>query len=147
MKERILEALSRLGFATREQILKTARIFDASEMKSAKKTIEELVDSGEIMLSARGKLALPAAAGVVKGKVISNPKGFAFVRPETEGEDVFVAERDLNGAAHGDVVLVQTEQQKQNKSPKKSHFQAKTFFFCLFFLLSSPIIIVCVQYL
>lgn len=113
MKERILEALAKLGFATREQIIKTARIFDASEIKTAKRLIEEMTEKGEIVVSARSKLALPSRAGVVKGKVIANAKGFAFVRPEDGGEDVFISERDLNGAAHGDEVLVQVQQQKK----------------------------------
>ena len=116
MEERILDALSRLGFATREQILKTARIFDSSEMKKAKIEIEQMINDGKIILSARNKLALPERAGIVKGKLISSGKGFAFVRPDTPGEDIFISERDLEGAAHGDVVLAQVNQQKQPKS-------------------------------
>ena len=113
MKERILEALAKIGFATREQIIKTARIFDASEIKQAKRMIDEMTETGEIVVSARSKLALPSRAGIVRGKVIANAKGFAFVRPEDGGEDVFISERDLDGAAHGDEVLVQVQQQKK----------------------------------
>ena len=112
MKERILDALAKLGFATREQIIKTARIFDASEIKQAKRLIEEMTETGEIVVSARSKLALPSRAGIVRGKVIANAKGFAFVRPTDGGEDVFISERDLDGAAHGDEVLAQVNIQK-----------------------------------
>ena len=106
MEQRIILALEKLGFATQDQILKTARVFDSAERKTAKRVIAELLDEGKIVLSARQKYALPERAGVFKGKLIGNAKGFGFVRPETGGEDVFVGERDLNGAAHGDEVLV-----------------------------------------
>lgn len=107
MEERILSALERLGFATCDQVLKTARIFDSAERKTAKRVIAQLLDNGKIVLSARSKLALPEKAGIIKGKLIANAKGFGFVRPtEGSGEDIFIGERDMAGAAHGDEVLV-----------------------------------------
>lgn len=118
MEERILDALKKLGFATQDQIIKTARLFDASERKTAKRTIEDLVADGKIVLTARHKYALPEKAGIVKGKVIASAKGFAFVRP-TEGEDIYIAERDLNGAAHGDLVLVKIKSRNGGKYGKK----------------------------
>ncbi|MCG6197333.1 ribonuclease R, partial [Anoxybacillus sp. LAT_38] len=40
----------------------------------------------------------------------SHPKGFGFVIPDTPGEDdIYVHANDMNGAMHGDTVLVRVE--------------------------------------
>lgn len=42
---------------------------------------------------------------LIKGTLIGNERGYAFLVPEEGGEDYFISHTDLYGAQHGDVVL------------------------------------------
>ena len=53
---------------------------------------------------------------LVVGRVSTNPRGFAFVDPESPGDDVpasiYIAGNNLNQAMHGDRVVVRVEHQR-----------------------------------
>ena len=72
-----------------------------------KQQLMELVESGDVVLTERHKYAVIEKTSIVKGKFIGNVKGFGFVeRLSEKGEDLFIPERCVNGAVHGDTVLV-----------------------------------------
>ncbi|EKS54216.1 ribonuclease R, partial [Citrobacter freundii ATCC 8090 = MTCC 1658 = NBRC 12681] len=49
---------------------------------------------------------------LVRGRLQSHPKGFGFIIPETpDMEDIYVHANDMNGAIHGDTVLVRVEKE------------------------------------
>ena len=57
----------------------------------------------EIALSKRGKYS-KGKTERLKGIFQANPRGFGFITPENEGDDVFVPEENINGAFQGDEV-------------------------------------------
>ncbi|MDL2220297.1 ribonuclease R [Eubacteriales bacterium OttesenSCG-928-N14] len=73
--------------------------------------LRPLEAAGQIMRTKRGKIGLPQLLGYVAGKLSGNARGFAFLVPYTavngnrEG-DIFIPPGALNGAMHGDEVLV-----------------------------------------
>jgi ribonuclease R len=55
----------------------------------------------------------------IVGKLIGNKKGFGFVEPEGDAEnDIFVAEGDLHGAMHGDIVRIELKKKNSGKRPE-----------------------------
>lgn len=68
-----------------------------------KAVLDSLVDEGKIALSKRGKYSIGSAKRE-KGTFQANARGFGFVAPEDGGEDIFIAEENINGAFHGDEV-------------------------------------------
>ncbi len=62
--------------------------------------------TGEILLTKKGKAALPQTIGCLMGKLQATRKGFAFLLAQDGGEDVYIAKEDLGGALHDDIVLV-----------------------------------------
>ena len=52
-----------------------------------------------------GKANKSHSTKLVKGKIVGNPKGFAFLVQEN-GDDIFIPASSLKGAIHGDEVLV-----------------------------------------
>lgn len=83
------------------------------DKKGFRKMLYDLVEEGALVVSDRGKYALPEKSGLVKGILECNPKGFGFVRPlDRSVEDIFVHERDYGGAVHGDTVLVKIERRQ-----------------------------------
>lgn len=68
--------------------------------------VGELVDSGDVIITERHKYACTSKTGIIRGKFIGNHKGFGFVEPDDKKkDDLFIPERKVNGAVHGDIVL------------------------------------------
>jgi len=87
-----------------KEILEITDIFGENQIANA---LEDLANLGEIYGDKRGKYMLCNELGYVKGVIAGNPKGFAFLRPSEEGvKDYFIPGRNLNGACHGDTVLI-----------------------------------------
>jgi ribonuclease R len=71
------------------------------------KTVNEMETQGLIIKTRSDRYGLLEKMGLMKGRVQSHAKGFAFIIPEDENqEDVFVGPNDLDGAMNGDTVIV-----------------------------------------
>lgn len=69
---------------------------------------DDLVQEAERLLYKDVKKGKRKATQKVEGKMSLTAKGYGFLLPLSEGmEDVFVAQRNLNGAMHNDMVLVE----------------------------------------
>lgn len=68
-----------------------------------KEVLDALVEEGKITISKRGKYAKGHAVRQ-KGIFQANMRGFGFVTPEDENEDVFIPEENICGAFQGDEV-------------------------------------------
>lgn len=68
--------------------------------------LDELLRSGKIIKTKKGKFVLPKKLMMITGKFIANQKGFGFVEIEGEEEDIFIPSKYVNGAFHGDQVAI-----------------------------------------
>ncbi len=68
-----------------------------------KLALEELLDEEKIVLTRRGRYALPEET-VYVGTFIAHEKGFGFVESEDLEDDLFVPASHTNGAFHQDIV-------------------------------------------
>lgn len=68
--------------------------------------LREMEEAGELVRTRSGRYAAPERLDLVVGKVQAHRRGFAFVVPETRGqEDLHITQEMLHGAMHGDRVL------------------------------------------
>ena len=67
--------------------------------------LSTLEHQGELEKSKKGKYRLPKTAGCVQGRLLSLSRGFGFAGL-AEGQDCFIAGRNLGGALPGDTVLI-----------------------------------------
>lgn len=78
--------------------------------KSSRQLIEillfELRDSGILTEISAGRFQLLSRSAYIEGKVDMTASGAAYIIPDEGGEDVFVAQSNLNTALHGDRVKV-----------------------------------------
>ena len=75
--------------------------------KTLVKSLNELEQAGELILTRKDRFSLPEKIGLIKGKIQMHKKGFAFLLPEDEScEDVYINPNDLKGAMNGDQVFV-----------------------------------------
>jgi ribonuclease R len=88
------------------------QIDNADDFKELVKTLNMLEDRGEIVRTRTNRYGVPEKMNLVRGRLQNHPKGFGFVIPETPGEpDIYVHANDMNGAMHGDTVLVRVEKE------------------------------------
>jgi len=115
-KEKILEVVEskKQKLLSFDEIAKYMGLISAFDKQALASALNDLVREDRLVFSKRNKYMLPENSGAVKATIIGHPNGYAFARPVGQGDDIFVAERDLNSATHGDSVLVKIYG-KQNK--------------------------------
>lgn len=85
--------MRRLGFASG---------FDRSVLD---KVLAELEREGRLICIG-AKYSIPEDAGLIRGKLSGNKKGFAFLICDGGGDDVFIPNKALSGAMHSDTVYI-----------------------------------------
>ena len=77
------------------------------ERKVLSEQLQLMQSAGLLVKTGQGRYGLPRRLKCVTGVLEGNRKGYAFLRPDLEQNgDVFIGPRSLNGAVHGDRVLV-----------------------------------------
>ncbi len=98
-----------LALKTVEEICKTLKI-PYREKKRVQDLLETLEKEGVIYQNDGGRYGTSEQLGLIKGKLVGNERGFAFLVPENKERfenDLFIPHRALRGALHGDVVLAE----------------------------------------
>jgi ribonuclease R len=71
------------------------------------KTLNYLEKQGLVVKNRRGKYGVPEKMNLIVGKLEGHPGGYAFLLPDDpEIDDIYISREDMNGAMHGDRVLV-----------------------------------------
>ena len=76
------------------------------QIEEIKLALKELSRDGRVIITRRGKAALPEQLGLIYGRIQGNGRGFGFFIPADGRGDLFIAAEDMNGALHGDTVWV-----------------------------------------
>lgn len=74
--------------------------------------LDELIREGKVIKTAKNKYMINENESQLVGTFISHSKGFGFVEIEEEEEDIFIPIDSVNGAFHGDRVMVQITKEK-----------------------------------
>ncbi len=72
--------------------------------------LTQLIKEDELYQNDEGRYGTSAGLGLIKGKISGHERGFAFLLPEdktTHPNDFFLPRKSLNGALHGDTVLIE----------------------------------------
>ena len=116
MKERIIELLNENTSLTIMEINDKLLLNTIEEYQRLENTLDELVSEGILYYSERkNKYLLLENSHLVKGDLILNDKGFGFIEIDKDAKDVYVNEKNINGAQDGDTVLFEY----LNKDPLK----------------------------
>lgn len=118
VKSELLEILMGLRevYLSESQIVKQCGKSVNYNAATIKKLLAQLVESGDVIITERHKFAVTQKTNIVRGKFIAHPKGFGFVESEDKSiKDLFIPERRVNGAVHGDVVLAKKSMPERGK--------------------------------
>ncbi|GGE36671.1 ribonuclease R [Pullulanibacillus camelliae] len=121
LKERILtfmnEEMSKP--LTLEDLEETFGLTASDDFKDLVKTLNAMEERGLIVRTRSNRYGLPEKMNLVRGKVQGHAKGFAFILPiESDDQDVYVAQGDLNGAMNNDIVLVRLSEKSSGDRPE-----------------------------
>lgn len=106
MKERIIELLNDNISLTIMDINDKLSLKTIEEYQRLENILNELVSDGILYYSERkNKYLLLENSHLVKGELILNSKGFGFIEVGKDIKDVYVNEKNINGAEDGDLVL------------------------------------------
>ena len=129
-KETLLSKLenSKLKMFTLEDVIRFLGFRSGFDKRAVEATLRELVREDKLVASKRGKYMFPDYSAAVRGKVLMNRSGNAFVRPDAGGEDIFVSAKNLKGACNQDTVLVKiTKSVSKTKVKSKAKFTPRNF--------------------
>ena len=116
MKERIIELLNENTSLTIMEINDKLLLNTINEYQKLENILDELVSDGILYYSERKKkYLLLENSHLVKGELILNDKGFGFIEIGKDKKDIYVNEKNINGALDGDMVLFEY----LNKDPLK----------------------------
>lgn len=88
----------------------------AEDMPMFYDMLTELEKKGKIIVTKKGKIALPSSLDMVSGEFIGNERGFGFVRCEGREGDIFIPHSEVNGAMHKDKVLARIVRQTERSA-------------------------------
>ncbi len=107
MEERIIELLKNTDKALSVEEINDGLGFDSvDELKQLLKTLNEMEDSLKIYRTKKNNYLLFTNSHLKLGTMIANKKGYGFVDIDGD-DDVFIAPTNMNGAIHGDRVVVE----------------------------------------
>ncbi|MCP3676748.1 MAG: ribonuclease R [Deltaproteobacteria bacterium] len=84
------------------------------EKRILKNLLIDLLAEGSIVKIRGGRYGIPSRMNLVTGELSCHPKGFGFVLPEGEGDDLFINPRGMHGAMHRDRVVARVERTKSD---------------------------------
>lgn len=106
MKEIILDKLRDNTSLTIMELNDLLDLTTIDEYKSLQNTLDEMVSDGILYYSdKKKKYLLLENSHLVKGTLSLNEKGFGFIIINKDIKDVYVNEKNINGAQDGDLVL------------------------------------------
>ncbi|NLW45473.1 MAG: ribonuclease R [Syntrophomonadaceae bacterium] len=101
---------------TYQELLSALEVEDESEFAALLGRMEK---DGDIVVTRKHKYGVPEMMNLVRGSLQVNAKGFAFLLPDDPSQpEVFIYERDLNGAMHRDRVMVRINRRQYHAGQK-----------------------------
>jgi ribonuclease R len=75
-------------------------------LNALKRRLLAMARDGQLVRTRGARFGLASRMDLIAGRVMAHRDGFAFVRPERGGDDIFLAQREARRTLHGDKVLV-----------------------------------------
>jgi len=83
-----------------------------------RRVLKELVAGGELVRVRGGRIGLPDKMSLKVGKIQITTKGFAFLTPDHESEEIYIRANDTKTALNGDRVVVRVKPQRTGLKPE-----------------------------
>ena len=124
-REYMMQTLEAAACPMSESALAAQLAINEDEQIPFERRIRAMEREGQLMRNRKGALILPNKADLVACRVEGHPDGFGFARPETsigrdKSADIFLDNRQMEKALHGDRVLVRVTGTDRRGRPEGS---------------------------
>ena len=124
-REYMMQTLEGAARPMHESELSNKLAINDDERVAFERRIRAMEREGQLMRNRKGALILPNKADLVACRVEGHPDGFGFARPETsvgrdKSADIFLDNRQMEKALHGDRVLVRVTGTDRRGRPEGS---------------------------
>ena len=124
-REYVIETLQKAGRPMGEYELADQLAITPDELDAFERRIRAMEREGQLMRNRKAALILPNKADLVACRIEGHPDGFGFARPETsigrdKSADIFLDNRQMEKALHGDRVLVRVTGKDRRGKPEGS---------------------------
>ena len=103
------------------------RLFGGSHVKhELKRMLDDMADDGELVRFKGNSYGLATAVKSIRGTLSTHRDGYGFVTPEGGGEDIFIPQRAMKSAMHGDTVEVRAERSRMGGGKQEGRITAIT---------------------
>lgn len=103
LRQDILDCLAQSGIPQSPEFLLDRLSVPAMDFFAA---LDSLEAAGQVFTTRKQRVALPSQLGYITGRMHITSKGYGFLTPSDSSADIFVAQRDLNGAIDGDLAVL-----------------------------------------
>jgi len=93
------------GPLTADELAKAFDLEAAERFDALGKRLAAMVREGQLLMNRRGGFAPAEQLDLIAGRVIANPDGFGFLKPENGSDDLFLPPAEMRKVMHGDRVL------------------------------------------
>ncbi len=124
-REYMMQTLESAARPMHESELANKLAINDDELVPFERRIRAMEREGQLMRNRKGALILPNKADLIACRVEGHPDGFGFARPETsvgrdKSADIFLDNRQMEKALHGDRVLVRVTGTDRRGRPEGS---------------------------
>lgn len=124
-REYMMQTLEAAACPMSESALAAQLAINEDEQIAFERRIRAMEREGQLMRNRKGALILPNKADLIACRVEGHPDGFGFARPETsvgrdKSADIFLDNRQMEKALHGDRVLVRVTGTDRRGRPEGS---------------------------
>ncbi len=124
-REYVIEQLQSAGRPMGEHELAEKLAIDGDELDAFGRRVRAMEREGQLMRNRKGALILPTKADLIACRIEGHPDGFGFARPDTsigrdKSADIFLDNRQMEKALHGDRVLVRVTGKDRRGRPEGS---------------------------
>ena len=93
------------GPVTADELAKAFHLAEPERFDALAKRLAAMVRDGQLLMNRRGGFAPAEQLDLIPGRVIANPDGFGFLKPEDGKDDLFLPPHEMKKVMHGDRVL------------------------------------------
>jgi ribonuclease R len=104
-RELILDILAGEGVPVHEERLCELLHIEPAEADSFRRRLRAMEREGQIMRNRRDAILVAEKLDLIAGRVEGHPDGYGFLVPDEGGPDLFLSEKEMRKALHGDRVM------------------------------------------
>lgn len=105
-REYILELLKQSDSpVTRQKLTKLLKLTHEDQIEALRRRLRAMERDGQILRNRKNAYGIISKMNLITGRVVGHPEGFGFLIPDEGGDDLFLSEREMRVALHGDRAL------------------------------------------